>query len=120
MKPTKMSTGSLTYSFQTKQPMVADRIFSLERADLRGVYGKEGKGAWRRGLGCATLKLSNSPKQGALASAFAMVGGNVTVKALIPTRWRAWPTVTLKFWILTGDHRGNILCMILRGPSSNT
>ena len=109
MQPTKTTSSTLTYDFVTARPMVADRLLSLERADLKGVHGREGKGAWRRGLGCAALKLSDSPKKGAMASAFAMVGGNVTVKALVPTRWRAWPTVILKFWILTVDHRGNIL-----------
>jgi len=109
MQPTKQTPATMTYEFDIKRPMVADRIFSLERADLKGVHLREGKNAWRRGLGCATLKLADAAKPGRQASSFAMVGGNVVVKALVPRGWRSWPTITLKFWILTVDYQGNIL-----------
>ena len=109
LQPTKITSATETYEFETKRPMVADRIFTLERGDLKGVHAKEGKGAWRRSMGCATLKLADAAKRNTSASAFSMVGGNVTVKATVPRRWRAWPTITLKFFLLTVDWRGNIL-----------
>ena len=109
LQPTRKTGATETWEFVTKRPMVADRIFSLERGDLLGVQAKQGKGAWRRSMGCATLKLATGAKRGSQASAFSMVGGNVTVKATVPTRWRAWPTITLKFFLLTVDFRGNIL-----------
>ena len=86
LQPTKKTSSTLTYKFKTKRPMVADHIMTLERGDLRGVHAREGKGAWRRSLGCATLKLADSARKSARASAFSMVGGNVTVKALVPRR----------------------------------
>ena len=120
MVPTKDTSSTQTFSFETKRPMVADRIFTLERGDFKGVHAKEGRGAWRRGLGCACLKLSDSAKAGATASAFAMVGGNVVVKGVVPKRWRAWPTLTLKFFMLTVDHRGNILWPTNWEPGART
>ena len=59
--------------------MVVDRIFHLETADLKGVHMKEGNEAWRRGLGCAVLKLTDTPKQ-RKASVMSMVGGNLVMK----------------------------------------
>ena len=87
--------------------MATDCLFSLERADLRGVHAQEGSGAWKRSLGCASLKLSDSGKK--LASVFAMVGGNVTFKATVPHHWKGWLRVTLKFFVLTVDWQGHIL-----------
>ena len=70
---------------------------------------KEGNGAWKRGNGCAVLKLSDSPRRGAKASVFSMVGANLVLKYVEPRNHRWWPTLTLKFWVLTVDHHGNII-----------
>ena len=78
-------------------------------ADLKGVHMEEGRGAWKRGDGCAVLKLADSPKRGARASVLSMVGGNLVIKFIEPKHDRWWPTLTLKFWVLTIDHRGNVL-----------
>ena len=64
--------------FEINRPMVVDPLFHLETADLKGVHMKEGNAAWRRGKGCAVLKLSDTPK-GKKASVISMVGGNLTV-----------------------------------------
>ena len=37
-----------------------------------------------------------------------MVGGNLVVKAVVPKKWRAWPTLTLKFFVMSVDFQGNI------------
>ena len=106
--PTKRTAHGIRYEGTITKPMATDRLFSLERADLRGVRAKEGTGAWKRSLGCASLKLPDSAK-GRLASVFSMVGGNVTFYATVPNGWKSWPRVTLKFFVLTVDCRGNIL-----------
>ena len=38
-----------------------------------------------------------------------MVGGNTILKYTQPKAWRAWPMISLKFWVLTIDYRGNII-----------
>ena len=88
--------------------MVVDRLFHLETADLKGVHMTDGNHAWRRGSGCAVLKLSDTPRN-KMASVISMVGGNVVMKFVEPRRHARWPTLTLKFWVLTVDFRGNII-----------
>ena len=88
--------------------MVVDRLFHLQSADLKGVHMTEGNHAWRRGSGCAVLKLSDTPKN-KKASVISMVGGNVIMKFVEPLRYARWPTLTLKFWVVTVDFRGNII-----------
>ena len=45
--------------------------------DWKGEHAKEGKGTWKRGHGCAALKLSDSARPGTKASVFSFVGGNI-------------------------------------------
>ena len=106
--PTKTTSSSRIFEYHIRRPMVVDRIFHLQTADLKGLHMKDGNKAWRRGMGCAVLKLSDAPK-GRKASVFSMVGGNLVMKFTEPKKYRAWPTITLKFWVLTVDYRGNVL-----------
>ena len=62
-----------------------------------------------RGKGCAVLKIGDKPRRGLTASVFSMVGGNMILKYVEPRNHQWWPTLTLKFWVLTVDHVGNIL-----------
>ena len=109
LKPTRTTGSSRRWEYSFNKPMASDRLFSLERADLKGVAMKEGKGAWKRSSGCASIKLSDSAKKGAAASAMSMVGGNVVLTYIQPKAWRAWPTIKLKFFVLTVDYQGNII-----------
>lgn len=116
--PTTTTATHLRYEYELRKPMAADRLFSLEKADLRGVYADEGKGAWRRGQGCAILKLSDAAKKDAKASVMTMVGGNCTIKFMRPKNWRSWPVLTLKFWVITVDYLGNMLFPTTWSPVS--
>ena len=118
VQPTKKTSSADQFNFVVKRPMAVDRLFSLETADLRGVHMKEGKGAWMRGKGCAVLKLGDKPESGAKASVLSMVGGNLILKYSEPRNHRWWPTLTLKFWVLTVDHHGNILWPTKWEPNS--
>ena len=70
---------------------------------------KPGKGAWRRGSGCATLKLSRfGHRKNQKATVIGMAAGTLTIKALFPSRWRSWGWVVLRFFALTMDHTGHI------------
>ena len=109
LKPTKKTSSCLTYSYDFRKPMATDRFVSLETADRRGVHAKEGKGAWKRGHGCAALKLSDSAREGSKASVFSMIGGNMIIKYRVPRNWRTWPTLTMKFFVLTVDYHGNVI-----------
>eukprot|EP00965_Chrysotila_dentata_P203730 6181914-Pleurochrysis_carterae.AAC.1 len=57
--------------------MVTDRIFDLALADLGAApHPRPGKGAWRRGSGCARLQLSTkAAKEGKLAKLISLVAG---------------------------------------------
>ena len=106
---TKVTGSSRVFSYEIKRPMAVDRFFSLEKADHKGVHMTEGNGAWKRGQGCAVLKLSDKPKRGAKASVLSMVGGNLILKYSEPKNNRWWPSLTLRYWVLTVDWRGNML-----------
>ena len=101
LQPTKVTSSSNKFQYSINRPMAVDRFFSLQNADLKGVHMKEGKGAWRRCNGCAALKISDSPKPGTTASVMSMVGANLILHFNEPRRHRAWPTLTLKYWVLT-------------------
>lgn len=116
--PTRTTSTHFRYEYELRKPMAADRLFSLEKADLRGVYAEEGKGTWRRGQGCAVLKLSDAAKKTAKASVMTMVGGNCTIKLIRPKNWASWPMLTLKFWVITIDYEGNMLFPTAWSPIS--
>ena len=116
--PTRTTASTLTFQFEFKKPMASDRFLSLQTADRRGVHAKEGKGAWKRSHGCAVLKLSDSARAGTKASVFSMVAGNMNVKYTQPRSWRAWPTMTLKFFVLTVDHQGSMIYPTVYSPTA--
>ena len=45
----------------------------------------------------------------------AMVAGSATVKFLEPKHWRGWPTLLLKFFVLTMDRNGHGLRGVVLG-----
>ena len=116
--PTRTTSSSLTFAYECRKPMATDRFVSLETADRKGVHAKEGRGAWKRGHGCAVLKLSDAARPGMMASVFSMIGGNMTIVYRQPRNWRAWPTLTLKFFVLTADFQGHLLFPTEWAPAS--
>eukprot|EP00965_Chrysotila_dentata_P205321 6182888-Pleurochrysis_carterae.AAC.1 len=90
--------------------MVTDRLFQLQQADSGpGSSPKAGRGAWRRGNGCARLQLpTGAHHKGKLATMLSMVADVVQVEYSEPMRWRAMPTITLRYFVLTMDSNGHV------------
>ena len=108
--PTKVRTASTRrFEFIVRRPMVTDRLFQLELADLKpGPAARPGKAGtpWRRGMGCTRLQLAKGSKgKGTLIS---QVAGNVVIIYTEPTKFRAMPTLTLRFFAMSMDHTGHI------------
>eukprot|EP00966_Prymnesium_polylepis_P230380 5330792-Prymnesium_polylepis.1 len=99
---TKKTSAADIFQYEIAKPMVTDRIFNLGKADAPAPFKQPGAGATGRGLGCAVLKLGDlAHKQKKVAGVFSMIGGNLLVKYRVPHAWAAWPTLSLKFWVLT-------------------
>ena len=110
IQPTQRTSAADIFHYEIAKPMVTDRIFSLEQADAPAPFKQPPAGASRRGLGCAVLKLGDTAhKKNMAAAVFSMIGGNCIVRYRQPRSWGGWPTLTMKFWVLTVDHQGGIL-----------
>ena len=111
IKPTKSSAVCDRYHYIVNRPLVTDRLFQLAKADLpKGPWPRPGKGAWRRGHGCARANLPiGVHKKGRLAESMSMVAGNVVIEYKVPKRWRAMAMLTLRYFTPTVNHRGEFV-----------
>ena len=109
--PTHKGATCHRYNYTLTRPMVTDRLFDLAKADLpKGPWPKRGKGAWRRGLGCARANLPPGVhRKGRLAESMPMAAGCTVIEYKVPKRWRAMPTITVRFFSLTINHRGEFV-----------
>jgi hypothetical protein len=109
LQPTKVTAATRRFEYIIRRPMVVDRLFQLELADLKpGPTARPGKAGtpWRRGMGCTRLQLARKSKgQGTLIS---QVAGNVVIIYSEPTKYRSIPTLTLRFFAMSIDHTGHI------------
>ena len=108
--PTKESQALLRFDYIIRRPMVSQRLLHLELGDLKlGPLAKGGKAGkpWRRGLGCSKLVLAENAS-GRLGTKISQVAGNVVIKFRQPTKYRAMPTLTLRFFCFTMDANGHI------------
>ena len=107
--PTRETQACRRFIYLISRPMVTDRLFQLEKADLtKGPWAKEGKGAWRRGKGCARLRLpSAAQKLGQLAVLMSFVTSNHAVEYREPKRWNAMPHITMRYFVATASHQGH-------------
>eukprot|EP00965_Chrysotila_dentata_P124621 4119324-Pleurochrysis_carterae.AAC.1 len=111
LKPTRQTAALNRFEYTVSRPMVTDRLFQLEQADLKKGPNKATckKGAWRRGLGCARLVLaSGAHRTGRLATRLSMVAGHVRIIYKEPRHQLAMPRLTLRFFVLTMDQNGHI------------
>jgi hypothetical protein len=110
IKPTKETATSQRFDYTITRPMVTDRLFALEKSDLRNVpRPKPGKGAWRRCMGGARLNLArDGHKKGKLGASVSMPAGNTVIEYRVPKRENAMPLLTLRCFSVTMNHHGNI------------
>ena len=110
LKPTKVTQTRRCYHYKIIRPMVTDRFFNLAEADLGpGPPARAGKGSWRRCHGGAHLCLADAVgKSGRLGNKISMVAGSLLISYIVPKRRMAFPILTLRYYVLTVDHNGNI------------
>ena len=107
--PTKTTAALKMFEYTIKKPTVTDKLFALQDKDPSPPPGARNPGAWRRGHGCANLVLSRlGHKKGGLGSKVAMVAGVTKVIYTEPKNYKGWPTLILRFFVLTMSHRGDI------------
>ena len=108
--PTKTSAACDRYNYIITRPMVTDRLFQLDKTDQsKGPWPKQGKGAWRRGLGCSKLNLPRCAQEGQAGESLSMVAGSCVVEYKVPKRWKAMPVLTMRFFSLTVNHLGQFV-----------
>jgi hypothetical protein len=107
--PTKTTQTSQIYDYTIKKPTVVGKLFSLEDRDPKPAPGAREPGAWHRGFKSSMLVLSqNGHKKGKKGEKVSMVAGTVRVHCRIPRRWKGWPTLTVRYFVLTMAHNGTI------------
>ena len=107
--PTKETASLRRFEFIIHRPMVTDRLCSLEQADLKlGPRARPRKAGtpWRRGQGCVKLVLPEKTQR--LATRLSFVAGNMVIIYKEPTKFRAMPMITLRFFAATMNAQGHV------------
>ena len=115
VQPTATTYACEHYRFESLNGSVTDKLFRNQDFDLMSRHGgakepKVPKGPYKRGLGAAMVRLSRADqKRGLLVKEMSMACGNILLNMRVPRRLEGMPTVELLFFVLTMNHKGEII-----------